>query len=72
MIKNTKMEYGTISHITGYPIHNSGIDAYNQHVAYIDNLLHFHAKEDNSLSGKELTLALDCRHRCFIAISKQN
>ena len=67
-INNDRMDYGYIG-ISGRALHPSQVDQYNRHVDYIKNLLHFHSVEDSSLSGRELTLALDCRHKCFISIN---
>jgi len=67
-IKNERLQYGHVNIYTGQPIHPSQIDRYNRHVDHIKNLLHFHSVEDSSLSGRELTLALACRHKCFISI----
>jgi hypothetical protein len=67
-IKNDRMEYGHTG-IYGAALHPSQVDQYNRHVDYIKNLMQFHSVEDNSLSGRELTLALDCRHKCFISIN---
>ena len=69
-IRNQRLEYGHVNIYTGQVIHPSQIDRYNRHVEYIKNLLHFHPtqNEDDSLSGRELTLALDNRHKCFISI----
>ena len=68
-IRNQRLEYGHVNIYTGQPIHPSQVDLYNRHVEYINNLLHFHSVEDSSLSGKELTLALDNRHKCLVSIS---
>jgi hypothetical protein len=69
-IRNERLEYGHVSIYTGQSIHPSQIDLYNRHVDHIKTLLYFHPNqnEDDSLSGKELTLALDNRHKCFISI----
>jgi hypothetical protein len=68
MIQNNKLQAGYISY-AGKIFNQVECDSYNRHVEDIAVMLRFQAVEDDSLSGRALTAALQRRAKCFVSIA---